>query len=187
MERVLSFPAVADKSFLIHIGDRTVGGMSSRDQLIGPWQVPVSDVAITTSSYSGYTGEAMSVGERTPVAIYAGPASARLAVTEAITNIVSADVENLADVRLSANWMAAAGHGTDDYALFEMVKTIGEELCPALGVAIPVGKDSLSMQSVWQQMAKSVRSRASVSHCLGVCSRGGCPPNAYSAIQYVRR
>jgi len=150
VECVLSFPAVADKSFLIHIGDRTVGGMSSRDQLVGPWQVPVSDVAVTTSSYSGYTGEAMSMGERTPVAIYAGPASARLAVTEAITNIASADVESLADVRLSANWMAAAGHGTDDCALFEMVKAVGEELCPALGVAIPVGKDSLSMQTVWQ-------------------------------------
>ena len=150
VERVLSFPAVADKSFLIHIGDRSVGGMSSRDQLIGPWQVPVSDVAVTTSSYSGYTGEAMAMGERTPVAIHAGPASARLAVAEAITNLAAADVSSLADVRLSANWMAAAGHGTDDYALFEMVKTVGEDVCPALGVAIPVGKDSLSMRTVWQ-------------------------------------
>jgi len=150
VERVLSFPAVADKSFLIHIGDRSVGGMSSRDQLIGPWQVPVSDVAITTSSYSGYTGEAMAMGERTPVAIHAGPASARLAVAEAITNLAAADVSSLADVRLSANWMAAAGHGTDDYALFEMVKTVGEDICPALSVAIPVGKDSLSMRTVWQ-------------------------------------
>jgi len=150
VECVLSFPAVADKSFLIHIGDRSVGGMSSRDQLIGPWQVPVSDVAVTTSSYSGYTGEAMAVGERTPVAIRSGPASARLAVAEAITNLAAADISSLADVRLSANWMAAAGHGSDDYSLFAMVKTLGEEICPALGVAIPVGKDSLSMRTVWQ-------------------------------------
>ena len=149
VERVLSFPAVADKSFLIHIGDRTVGGMTSRDQLIGPWQVPVSDVAVTTSSYCGYTGEAMAMGERTPVAIRAGVASARLAVGEAITNLAAADVSRLSDVRLSANWMAAAGHRDDDYVLFEMVKTIGEEICPALGVSIPVGKDSLSMRTVW--------------------------------------
>ncbi len=149
IQRVLSFPAVADKSFLIHISDRSVGGLTSRDQLVGPWQVPVSDVAVTTSSYTGYTGEAMSLGERTPVAIMAGAASARLAVGEAVTNLAAADVSKLSDVRLSANWMAAAGHGNDDSALFEMVKTIGEEICPALGIAIPVGKDSLSMQTVW--------------------------------------
>ncbi len=149
VERVLSFPAVADKSFLINIGDRTVGGLVSRDQMIGPWQVPVGDTAVTTSSYWGYTGEAMAMGERTPVAIFDGPASARLAVTEAITNIAAADVERLADVRLSANWMAAAGHRDDDYTLFEMVRAVGEELCPALGIAVPVGKDSLSMRTVW--------------------------------------
>ncbi len=149
IQRVLSFPAVADKSFLIHIGDRSVGGLSARDQLVGPWQVPVSDVAVTTSSYTGYTGEAMSMGERTPVAIMAGTASARLAVGEAVTNLAAADVSKLSDIRLSANWMAAAGHGSDDYALFEMVKTIGEEICPALGIAIPVGKDSLSMKTSW--------------------------------------
>ena len=150
VERVLSFPAVADKSFLITIGDRTVGGLVSRDQMIGPWQVPVADTAVTTSSYWGYTGEAMAMGERTPVAIHDGPASARLAVAEAITNIAAADVEGLADVRLSANWMAAAGHRADDYTLFEMVRAVGEDLCPALGIAIPVGKDSLSMRTVWQ-------------------------------------
>ena len=150
VERLLSFPAVADKSFLIHIGDRSVGGLSSRDQLVGPWQVPVSDVAVTASGYWGYTGEAMAMGERTPVAIRDGAASARLAVGEAITNLAAADVVQLSDVRLSANWMAAAGHAGDDYTLFEMVRAVGEEICPALGVAVPVGKDSLSMRTVWQ-------------------------------------
>ncbi|HLF10758.1 MAG TPA: phosphoribosylformylglycinamidine synthase [Gammaproteobacteria bacterium] len=149
IDRVLKFPAVADKSFLIHIGDRTVGGMAVRDQLVGPWQVPVSDVAVTASGFEAYTGEAFAMGERTPVAIHNGPASARLAVAEAITNIAAADIAELGDVRLSANWMAAAGHADDDYALFEMVKAVGEELCPALGIAIPVGKDSLSMRTVW--------------------------------------
>ena len=150
VERVLSFPAVADKSFLITIADRTVGGLVARDQMIGPWQVPVGDAAVTASSYWGYTGEAMAMGERTPVAIHDGPASARLAVAEAVTNIAAADVPRLADVRLSANWMAAAGHRGDDYTLFEMVRTVGEELCPALGIAVPVGKDSLSMRTEWQ-------------------------------------
>ncbi|HSG64626.1 MAG TPA: AIR synthase-related protein, partial [Gammaproteobacteria bacterium] len=150
IERVLSFPAVADKSFLIHIGDRSVGGLTARDQLVGPWQVPVSDVAVTSAGFRGYTGEAMALGERTPVAIHAGPASARLAVAEAITNVAAADVERLGDVRLSANWMAAAGHADDDRVLYDMVRAVGEELCPALGIAIPVGKDSLSMRTVWQ-------------------------------------
>jgi phosphoribosylformylglycinamidine synthase len=150
VERVLAFPAVADKSFLIHIGDRSVGGMTARDQLVGPWQVPVSDVAVTTASFEGYAGEAMAMGERTPVAILDGPASARLAVAEAITNIAAADVAELGDIRLSANWMAAAGHRDDDYALFSMVEAVGETLCPALGIAIPVGKDSLSMRTVWR-------------------------------------
>jgi phosphoribosylformylglycinamidine synthase len=149
VERVLAFPAVADKSFLIHIGDRTVGGLVSRDQLVGPWQVPVSDVAVTASGYEGYTGEAFAMGERTPVAVHAGPASARLAVAEAVLNIAAADVAALGHIRLSANWMAAAGHGDDDYALYAMVRAVGEELCPALGLAVPVGKDSLSMRTVW--------------------------------------
>jgi phosphoribosylformylglycinamidine synthase len=150
VDRVLAFPAVADKSFLIHIGDRTVGGLVSRDQLVGPWQVPVSDVAVTAAGYAGYAGEAFAMGERTPVAIHDGPASARLAVAEAVLNIAAADVAKLGDVRLSANWMAAAGHGNDDYALYAMVRAVGEELCPALGLAVPVGKDSLSMRTVWQ-------------------------------------
>jgi phosphoribosylformylglycinamidine synthase len=149
VRRVLSFPAVADKSFLIHIGDRSVGGLVARDQLVGPWQVPVSDVAVTSASYTGYTGEAFSMGERTPVAAYAGPASARLAVAESITNLAAADVASLADIRLSANWMAAAGHSNDDITLFRMVEAVGLELCPSLGVSIPVGKDSLSMRTVW--------------------------------------
>jgi phosphoribosylformylglycinamidine synthase len=139
IEQVLRFPAVADKSFLIHIGDRTVGGMSVRDQLVGPWQVPVSDVAVTASGFDAYCGEAMAVGERTPVATRHGPASARLAVTEAITNLLAADVDRLSDIRLSANWMAAAGHANDDADLYAMVHAIGEALCPELGIAIPVG------------------------------------------------
>jgi phosphoribosylformylglycinamidine synthase len=149
IDRVLAFPAVADKSFLIHIGDRSVGGMVARDQLVGPWQVPVSDVAVTTAAFEGYTGEAFAMGERTPVAIHNGPASARLAVAEAVMNIAAADVAALGDIRLSANWMAAAGHAQDDYTLFSMVRAVGEELCPALGIAVPVGKDSLSMRTAW--------------------------------------
>ncbi|MGD8324113.1 MAG: phosphoribosylformylglycinamidine synthase, partial [Gammaproteobacteria bacterium] len=147
---VLGFPAVADKSFLIHIGDRSVGGLVCRDQLIGPWQVPVSDVAVTAGGYRGFTGEAMAMGERTPVAVGNAPASARLAVAEAVLNILAADVRALPDIRLSANWMAAAGYANDDRSLFSMVEAIGEELCPALGIAIPVGKDSLSMRTTWQ-------------------------------------
>jgi phosphoribosylformylglycinamidine synthase len=158
VERVLAFPAVADKSFLINIGDRTVGGFSVRDQLVGPWQVPVSDVAVTASAYEGYTGEAFALGERTPVAIHDGPASARLAVAEAVLNMAAADVRALGDIRLSANWMAAAGHANDDYTLYKMVEAVGEELCPKLGIAIPVGKDSLSMRTVWQ--ADDGRARA---------------------------
>ena len=151
VDRVLAFPAVADKSFLIHIGDRTVGGLVARDQLVGPWQVPVSDVAVTAAGYEGYTGEAFAIAERTPVAVHDGPASARLAVAEAVLNIAAADVASLADIRLSANWMAAAGHADDDYALYAMVHAVGEELCPALGLAVPVGKDSLSMRTAWRE------------------------------------
>jgi phosphoribosylformylglycinamidine synthase len=146
--RVLRFPAVADKSFLIHISDRTVGGLVSRDQLVGPWQVPVSDVAVTASGFDGYTGEAMAIGERTPVAILEGPKSARLAISEAVLNIAAADVAALGDICFSANWMAPAGN--DDATLYDTVRAVGEELCPALGIAVPVGKDSMSMQTVWE-------------------------------------
>src|SRR5690606_5747309 len=163
VQRVLSFPAVADKSFLIHIGDRTVGGLSSRDQLVGPWQVPVADVAVTTSGYAGYTGEAMAMGERTPVAIRRGPASARLAIAEALTNIAAADVVPPGDGAPPANWMAAAGFGGDDYTLFETVRAVGEELCPALGIAVPVGKDSLSMRTVWREQGEERSVTAPVS------------------------
>ncbi|MCO4812156.1 MAG: phosphoribosylformylglycinamidine synthase [Gammaproteobacteria bacterium] len=148
--RVLRFPAVADKSFLIHIGDRTVGGLSVRDQLVGPWQVPVSDVAITSSGYSNVTGEAMAMGERTPLAATNAPASGRMAVAESITNIAAAPIEDLSKVRLSANWMAAAGHPGEDANLFDTVKAVGDELCREIGVAIPVGKDSMSMRTRWE-------------------------------------
>ena len=148
--RVLRFPAVADKSFLIHIGDRTVGGLCARDQLVGPWQVPVSDVAITASGFIANTGEAMAMGERTPLAVTNAPASGRMAVAEAITNIAAAPIEDLGKVRLSANWMAAAGHPGEDANLFDTVKAVGAELCRELGIAIPVGKDSMSMRTRWE-------------------------------------
>ncbi len=151
--RLLRFPAVADKTFLISIGDRSVGGMISRDQMVGPWQVPVADVAVTISDYFGHAGEAMAMGERTPVAVLDAPASGRLAVGEALTNILAADIGSLSHVKLSANWMAACGEPGEDAALYATVHTVGEELCPALGIAIPVGKDSLSMKTVWGEGA----------------------------------
>ncbi|MGR9088940.1 MAG: phosphoribosylformylglycinamidine synthase, partial [Gammaproteobacteria bacterium] len=151
--RVLSFPVVADKSFLIHIGDRSVTGLVARDQMIGPWQVPVADVAVTASGFYAMTGEAMAMGERAPIAVIDAPASGRMAIGEAITNLAAARVESLQDIKLSANWMAAAGFEGEDAALFDTVKAVGMELCPELGIAIPVGKDSLSMKSVWQDEA----------------------------------
>jgi phosphoribosylformylglycinamidine synthase len=149
--RVLRLPAVADKTFLITIGDRTVGGLISRDQLVGPWQVPVSDVAVTLADYRGAAGEAMAMGERTPVAVLEAPASGRLAVAEAITNILAADIGPLSQIRLSANWMAAAGEPGEDAALYATVHAVAKELCPKLGIAIPVGKDSLSMRTRWSE------------------------------------
>ena len=148
--RVLRLPAVASKTFLITIGDRSVGGMVCRDQMVGPWQVPVADVAVTSSDYRGYSGDAMAMGERTPIALVHGPASGRMAVGEAITNIAASRIDGLGRICLSANWMAAAGHPGEDAVLFDTVKAVGEKLCPALGIAIPVGKDSLSMKSVWK-------------------------------------
>jgi phosphoribosylformylglycinamidine synthase len=148
--RVLRFPAVADKSFLVTIGDRTVGGLVARDPMIGKWQVPVSDVAVTTSSFDAYTGEAMAIGERPPVALLDAAASARVAVGEAITNVAAASIAKLSDVRLSANWMAAAGHPGEDAALYDAVHAVSD-LCSRIGVAIPVGKDSLSMRTKWDQ------------------------------------
>ncbi|MGH8398527.1 MAG: phosphoribosylformylglycinamidine synthase [Gammaproteobacteria bacterium] len=152
--RVLHLPAVADKGFLITIGDRSVGGLVCRDQMVGPWQVPVSDLAVTAASYDGFHGEAMAVGERTLSAMTNAPASGRMAVTEAITNIAAADIGALENVRLSANWMAACGYPGEDAALYDTVKAVSE-LCVALSIAIPVGKDSLSMQTVWEQDGES--------------------------------
>ena len=158
--RVLKNPTVASKSFLITIGDRSITGMVARDQMVGRWQVPVADAAVTTTSLQGFTGEAMAMGERPPVALLNPAASVRLAVAEAITNIASANIEQLSDIKLSANWMAAAGQKGEDQALFEAVKTVGMEICPALGIAIPVGKDSLSMRTTWEDdgVNKSVTS-----------------------------
>ena len=158
--RVLKNPTVASKSFLITIGDRSITGMVARDQFVGPWQVPVADAAVTTTSLVGYTGEAMAMGERPPVALLNPAASARLSVAESITNIMSAKIDQISDIKLSANWMAAAGQKGEDQALFEGVKAIGMEMCPALGIAIPVGKDSLSMRTTWNDegIDKSVTS-----------------------------
>ncbi len=151
VDRVLSLPTVADKTFLITIGDRTVGGLSHRDQMVGPWQVPVADCAVTASSLASTTGEAMAMGERTPVANLNYAASARMAVAESITNIAASQIDNISHIRLSANWMAACGAAGEDAGLYEAVKAVGMELCPDLGIAIPVGKDSMSMQTAWQE------------------------------------
>lgn len=145
--RVLAHPTVASKSFLITIGDRSVGGLTARDQMVGPWQLPVADVAITLTDFHGFAGEAMALGERTPLALIDAAASARMAVGEAITNLVAAPIAALEEVKLSANWMAAASHPGEDAALFDAVKAVGLELCPELDLSIPVGKDSLSMQA----------------------------------------
>ena len=147
--RVLALPAVADKSFLVTIGDRSVSGLVCRDQMVGPRQVPVADCAVTSTDYSGYSGEAMAVGERAPVALASAPASGRMAVAEALTNIASARIADLDRVVLSANWMAACGHPGADAELFDTVQAVAGELCPALGISIPVGKDSLSMKTLW--------------------------------------
>lgn len=149
IERVLRLPAVANKTFLISIGDRTVGGMTARDQMVGPWQVPVADVAVTLMGFNTHLGEAYALGERTPLALVNAVASGRMAVGEALTNIAAARIAKIGDIKLSANWMAAAGHHGEDAALFDTVHAVGMELCPALGIGIPVGKDSMSMKSTW--------------------------------------
>jgi len=149
LDRLLCLPTIADKSFLITIGDRTVGGLISRDQMVGPWQVPVADVAVSLSGFEGYSGEAMAMGERAPAALLNAPASGRLAVGEAITNIAAADIRHLTDVRLSANWMAACGEPGEDADLHATVRAVGLDLCAKLGITIPVGKDSLSMRTAW--------------------------------------
>jgi phosphoribosylformylglycinamidine synthase len=175
--RVLRLPAVANKTFLISIGDRSVTGTVTRDQMVGPWQVPVADAAVTSTDYRGYTGEAMAMGERTPVALVDAAASGRMAVGEALTNIACADIERIEDIRLSANWMAPAGHPGEDANLFDTVRAVGHELCPALGIAIPVGKDSLSMKTVWQERGETREVTAPVSLIV----------TAFAPVQDVRR
>lgn len=161
-KRVLMLPTVADKTFLITIGDRTVTGLVSRDQMVGPWQVPVADAAVTLAAYEGYTGEAMAIGERTPVALIDAAASARMAVAEAVLNIASAPIADIGEIKLSANWMSAASHPGENQALYDAVHTVGMELCPQLGIAIPVGKDSMSMSTVWDDGNKRVVSPLSL-------------------------
>ncbi|MDH0289673.1 phosphoribosylformylglycinamidine synthase [Pseudomonas sp. GD04087] len=163
-ERVLRHPAVASKNFLITIGDRTITGLVARDQLVGPWQVPVADCAVTATSFDVYTGEAMAMGERTPLAVIDAPASGRMAIGETITNLAAASIDKISEIKLSANWMAAAGHPGEDARLYDTVKAVGMELCPALGITIPVGKDSMSMKTRWQDgdAEKSVTSPMSL-------------------------
>ncbi len=163
VKRVLSHPTVADKTFLISIGDRTVTGLVCRDQMVGPWQVPVADCAVTATAFDVYTGEAMAMGERTPVAVNNAAASARLAVGEAITNIAAAQIGDIGKINLSANWMAAPAVPGDGADLYAAVQAVGMELCPALGITIPVGKDSMSMSTVWKEAGKQKRITAPVS------------------------
>jgi phosphoribosylformylglycinamidine synthase len=151
VRRVLLHPTVADKTFLVTIGDRTVGGLCSRDPMVGPWQVPVADCATTLLAFEGYAGEAFAVGERAPIAVIDGPASGRMAVAEALTNLAAAPVASLSRVKLSANWMAAAGSPGEDAALFDTVTAVALDLCPRLGIGIPVGKDSMSMSTTWEE------------------------------------
>ena len=164
VERVLHHPAVASKSFLITIGDRSITGLVARDQMVGPWQVPVADCAVTATSFDVYTGEAMAMGERTPLALLDSPASGRMAVGEVLTNMAGARIAKLSDIKLSANWMSAAGHPGEDARLYDTVKAVGMELCPELGLTIPVGKDSMSMKTKWSEegVDKSVTSPMSL-------------------------
>ena len=169
--KVLAHPSVAAKQFLITIGDRSVGGLTARDQMVGPWQMPVADCAITSADFTGFAGEAMAMGERTPIAVLNAAASARLAVGEAITNLLAAPIAGLDEVKLSANWMAAAGQPGEDAALYQAVQAVGMELCPALDISIPVGKDSLSMQSRWQSNGETQTSSSPVSLIISAFAR----------------
>jgi len=171
LQRVLRFPAVAGKNFLVTIGDRTVGGLTARDQMVGPWQVPVADVAVTSFGFDTNVGEAMAMGERTPIAVIDGPASGRMAVGEALTNIAAARIGPIERVKLSANWMAAAGQPGEDAALFDTVAAVGMDFCPALGVSIPVGKDSLSMRTAWQESGRSKEVTAPLSLIVSAFAR----------------
>lgn len=176
LDRVLRLPAVASKSFLITIGDRSITGQVARDQMVGPWQVPVADVAVTTASYDTHAGEAMAMGERPPVALIDPAASARLAVAETITNLAAAPIAKLSDIKLSANWMSAADHPGENQALYDAVYAVGMELCPALGIAVPVGKDSMSMRTAWQEEnAQGEREEKSVTSPLAAVITGFAP------------
>jgi len=183
--RVMAHPTVAAKQFLVTIGDRTVGGLTARDQMVGPWQLPLADVAVTLADFSGYSGEAMAIGERSPLALIDAAASARMAVGEALTNLAAAPVASLKEVKLSANWMAAASHEGEDALLFEAVQAVGMQLCPELGIGIPVGKDSLSMQARWQHDGKSLSVVSPVSLVVSAFARvedvrGSLTPVLYS-------
>jgi phosphoribosylformylglycinamidine synthase len=181
--RVLRHPAVANKSFLITIGDRTVGGFTARDQFVGPWQMPVADVAVTTLGYATNVGEAFAMGERPPIALIDPAASGRMAVGEAITNLAAAAVKDIGDIRLSANWMAAAGQPGEDAALYDTVKAIGKELCPALGISIPVGKDSMSMATRWQESGNNGEDKKAVVAPLSLIVTAFAPtPDARRAL-----
>ena len=181
VKRVLSLPSVASKSFLITIGDRSITGMVTRDQMVGPWQVPVADVAVTATGFYGYNGEAMSMGERTPLALIEPAASGRMAIGEALTNIAASKIEKIGDIKLSANWMAACGVPGEDAALYDTVKAVGEELCPALGLCIPVGKDSLSMKTVWEQEGQNGSGPKQMTSPLSLIV------SAFSPVQDVRK
>ena len=181
VERLLALPTIAEKTFLITIGDRSVTGMVARDQMVGPWQVPVADVAVTTASFDSYYGEAMAIGERTPVALLNHGASARLAVAEMLTNIAAANIGDIKRIKLSANWMAPAGHPGEDAGLYEAVKAVGEELCPALGLAIPVGKDSMSMKTAWQEKTEQGVEDKSVTSPMSLVITG------FGAVKDVRK
>ena len=175
--RLLKLPTIASKNFLITIGDRSVTGLVAREQMVGPWQVPVADVAVTASGFEQFTGEAMAVGERTPVALVDHAASARMAIGEALTNLAAANIEDLSRVVLSANWMSPAGHDGEDAGLYAAVKAVGMEVCPELGICVPVGKDSMSMKTVWQQGKETKSVTAPLSLII----------SAFAPVQDIRR
>ena len=171
IDRVLHLPSVADKTFLVTIGDRSVTGQVVQEQMVGPWQIPVADVAVTCSGFQETTGEAMSIGERTPIALIDQAASARMAIGEALTNIAAANIKQLSDIVFSANWMAPAGHDGEDAGLYDAVQTVGMEICPQLGITIPVGKDSMSMKSVWNDNGEDKSVTAPLSLILSAFAR----------------
>jgi phosphoribosylformylglycinamidine synthase len=185
-DRLLRLPTIAEKTFLITIGDRSVTGMVNRDQMVGPWQVPVADCGVTAASLDSYHGEAMSLGERTPVALLNYGASARLAVAESLTNIAGCDIGDLNRIKLSANWMSPAGHPGEDAGLYEAVKAIGEELCPTLGLTIPVGKDSMSMKTTWTKEGQEANDNGDVEE-MSVTSPMSLIITAFARVEDIRK